>query len=190
VGKTFSGIDDTIRAFIERQHLFFVATAPAGSTGHVNCSPKGLDALRILDPQTVAYLDRTGSGAETIAHLRENGRIVLMFCAFEGAPNIVRLHGGGEVIEPGDPEFEALYGKFTPVRGARSVIPVRLDRDSDSCGYGVPLMKYESDRETLIKWTDRKSDEVLDAYQREKNAASIDGLPALRLGENPAPERD
>jgi len=191
MGKVFEGIDDTLRGWIERQHLFFVATAPAGAAGHVNCSPKGLDALLILGPREVAYADYTGSGAETIAHLRENGRIVLMFCAFEGAPKIVRLHGRGETVEPDDPGFAALVSRFKPAAEVRSVIRIALDRISDSCGYGVPIYRYEGERTQLPAWAERKSRDEggLAAYRRTNNAASIDGLPALRFGETP-PERE
>jgi len=180
MGKTFSEIDESLRDFVERQHVFFVATAPSSVDGHVNCSPKGLDSLRILGPSTVIYLDYTGSGAETIAHVRENGRIVIMFCAFEDAPKIVRFHGKGKAIEPGDAEFDALLGHFTPGPGVRSIIRIEVDRISDSCGFGVPHLRFEDDRTQLPLWTEKKG-EGLDSYRRQKNAASIDGLPALRL---------
>ena len=180
MGKSYPGIDDPLRAFLERQHVFFVATAPSGTEGHVNCSPKGLDCLRILGPTTVAYLDYVGSGAETIAHVRENGRIVLMFCAFEGPPKIVRLHGRGEVLEPEDADFATLLASFDPGLGARSIVRVELDRISDSCGYGVPLLRFEGERTQLPAWAERKGDAGLVEYQRAKNAASVDGLPALR----------
>jgi pyridoxamine 5'-phosphate oxidase-like protein len=180
MGKSYSEIDDSIRAFVERQHVFFVATAPSGDEGHVNCSPKGLDCLRILGPTTVVYLDYVGSGAETIAHLRQNGRIVLMFCAFEGLPKIVRLHGRGEVLEPEDDSFAKLLASFDPGLGARSIVRVELDRISDSCGYGVPLLRYRGERTQLPAWAERKGETGLYDYQRTKNSASIDGLPALR----------
>jgi hypothetical protein len=180
MGQIYARLDDSLRDFVERQHVFFVATAPSGSDGHVNCSPKGLGTLRVLGPTTVAYLDYVGSGAETIAHLRENGRIVLMFCAFEGPPKIVRLHGRGEVVEPEDPVFAALIGRFHPGFGVRSIIHVEVERIADSCGYGVPRLRYEGDRTQLPAWADRKGETGLLDYQRTKNAASIDGLPALR----------
>jgi hypothetical protein len=180
MGKTHTEIDSRLRAFVERQHVFFVATAPAALDGHVNCSPKGLDTLRVLGPTTVAYLDYTGSGAETIAHLRENGRIVLMLCAFEGPPNIVRFHGKGEVIEPGDAEFASLLAHFQPTLIVRSIIRIEVERISDSCGYAVPLMRYEADRQQLTLWTEKKGEAGIETYQRQKNAESIDGLPALK----------
>src|SRR5262245_32572530 len=139
MGKLYAEIDERLRAFIEAQHVFFVATAPAGAGGHVNLSPKGLDTFRILGPSQIGYLDYVGSGAETIAHLRENGRIVVMLCAFEGAPRIVRLHGRGRVLEPQDPEFAALRPRFPAETPARALICVDLERIGDSCGYGVPL---------------------------------------------------
>ena len=180
MAKTFDGIDGELRQFVEAQHVFFVATAPLGAEGHVNLSPKGLqDAFRVLDPRTVAYLDYTGSGAETIAHLRENGRIVIMLCAFDGPPRIVRLHGRGEVLEPADADFPRLRPLFTETREVRSIIRIAVTRVSDSCGYGVPLYKYERQRTQLLDWCDRKGEDGLREYREQKNAKSIDGLPAL-----------
>ncbi len=183
MGKIYSEIDEPLREFVERQHLFFVATAPSSVDGHVNCSPKGLDSLRILGPATVIYLDYTGSGAETIAHVRENGRIVIMFCAFDGPPKIVRFHGKGEVILPGDAEFEALLAHFTPGPGVRSIIRIEVERISDSCGFGVPHLRFEDDRTQLPAWA-KNQGEGLDAYRRQKNAVSIDGLPALPFSDS------
>jgi hypothetical protein len=183
MGKSYSEIDDQLRAFVERQHVFFVATAPSGAEGHVNCSPKGLDCLRLLGPTTVAYLDYVGSGAETLAHARQNGRIVLMFCAFEGAPKIVRLHGRAQALKPGDPAFAELLRLFEPGLGVRSIFRVELDRITDSCGYGVPLLRYEAERTQLPAWAERKGEAGLHDYQRAKNSVSIDGLPALRWTE-------
>jgi hypothetical protein len=178
MGEVYDGIDDKLRRFIEAQHVFFVATAPRD--GHVNLSPKGLDSLRILGPREVAYIDYVGSGAETIAHLRENGRITIMLCSFEGAPKILRLHGRGEVMEPQDAAFSGLVGHFTPDMRPRSIIRVDLDRISDSCGYGVPVMTFEAERTLLRQWAEKKGDDKLTAYQIQTNAESIDGLPALR----------
>jgi hypothetical protein len=179
MGKVFDGIDEKLAAWIGAQHMFFVATAPRDG-GHVNLSPKGLDSFVVLGPRSVAYLDVVGSGAETIAHLRENGRITLMFCAFEGLPRIVRLYGRGEVIEPDDAEFAALAARFPRYPSTRSVIRVGLTRVADSCGYGVPLYEYKGDRSHVADWADRKGPEGLRVYQLEKNRESIDGLPALR----------
>jgi len=179
MGKVLDSIDDELAAWIQAQPVFFVATAPNGPDGHVNLSPKGYDTLRVLDPTTVAYLDLTGSGVETIAHLRENGRITLMACAFEGPPRIVRMHGTGEVVLPDDDEWAELLGRFPERSGARAVVRVRVERLSSSCGFAVPFMELVGDRETLRQWSDRKSPEDLAAYHAEKNAVSIDGLPGL-----------
>ncbi|HEV7765427.1 MAG TPA: pyridoxamine 5'-phosphate oxidase family protein [Thermoanaerobaculia bacterium] len=183
MGKTYTEIDDATREFVKRQHVFFVASAPNDVDGHVNLSPKGLDSLRILGPSTIAYLDYTGSGAETIAHVRENGRIAIMLCAFEGPAKIVRFYGKGQVIEPGDEGFDALLAQFKPTAGVRSVIRVEIDRIADSCGFGVPVLHYEAERAQLSLWAEKKGEAGLAAYRRQKNAASIDGMPALRFGE-------
>jgi len=186
MGKVYERIDDTLRTFIEAQHVFFVATAPVGAEGHVNVSPKGLDALRVLDDHTVVYLDFIGSGAETIAHLRENGRITVMLCAFSGSPKIVRLHGHGRVIEPQDAAFESLRERFPEARGVRALVLVHVERVSGSCGFGVPFFRYDGDRTMLGEWAERKGDASLLQYQRDKNHRSIDGLPALRWTEDSA----
>ena len=178
--KVYEEIDPGLRAFIEAQHVFFVATAPLDTSGHVNVSPKGLDTLRVIGPQTVAYVDYVGSGAETIAHLRENGRIVIMLCAFEGPPKILRLHGRGEVFEPQDSEYEQLRGLFPVFPSGRTIIRVSVHRISDSCGYGVPGYTYEGQRAQLPNWADRKGAQGLADYQEDKNRVSIDDLPALR----------
>ena len=180
MGKTYEGIDSRIEAFITRQRMFFVATAPLAASGHVNVSPKGLDTFRILGPRDVAYLDYNGSGAETIAHLRENGRITVMFCAFDGPPNIVRVYGSGEVVEPGDATFDDLRALYPPEPQARSIIRIHVERVSDSCGFGVPRFTLDGDRTQLGDWAERKGPEGLAVYQRDNNARSIDGLPALR----------
>lgn len=179
MGKTFETLDDELCRFITAQRVFFVATAPSGDGGHVNLSPKGYDTLRILDPGAVAYLDLTGSGAETIAHINENGRITLMFCAFEGPPRILRLYGRGEVLLPGEAAFAELAGLFPPMQGIRSIVRVRLERAATSCGYAVPRMDFVEERDTLHAWIQRKGPEGIERYQREKNARSIDDLPAL-----------
>ena len=180
MGKTGHTIDQRLRTFIESQHLFFVATSPLDPSAHLNLSPKGLDSLRVLDEHTVAYLDFVGSGAETIAHVRENGRIVLMFCAFQGPPNIVRLYGRGEIIEPQDAEFSALREQFPSAPGTRAIIRVAIDRLSETCGFGVPRFTFDGHRTQLTDWAERKGEDGLVDYQQRKNATSIDGLPALR----------
>jgi hypothetical protein len=168
MGKQYDAIDGKLAAWIGRQRLFFVATAPRDG-GHVNVSPKGpIDSLRIVDERTIEYVDHVGSGAETAAHLRENGRICVMLCAFEGPPRIVRLHGRGEVHSVEDPGD-----------GVRATVRVHVDRIADSCGYGVPLMEYVGERPQRALWLDRKGPEGVREYVRERNAESIDGLPAF-----------
>ncbi|MEO0996324.1 MAG: pyridoxamine 5'-phosphate oxidase family protein [Pseudomonadota bacterium] len=179
MGKTYAEIDDRLGGWLSRQHVFFVATAPSGGDGHVNCSPKGLDSFRVLGPLEVAYLDLTGSGAETIAHLRDNGRIVLLFAAFEGRPKIVRLYGSGEAVLPGDDRFAALAAEFDEHPGTRSVIRVDVTRIADSCGYGVPLYGYRGERDGLDNFARHRGAAGLAEYRAERNRLSIDGLPAL-----------
>lgn len=179
MARTYDEIDERLAAFIESQPVFFVATAPLSATGHVNLSPKGLDAFRVIDRRTVGYVDLTGSGVETIAHLRENGRIVIMFCSFEGPPRILRLHGRGRVAESGTDDFAKLAASFPAYEGARSIIVVDVQRIADSCGFGVPEMTLKGSREQLLEWATRKGSGGLVEYRAEKNARSIDGLPGL-----------
>jgi hypothetical protein len=190
VGKVFDGIDDRLRAWMARQPLFFVGSAPLDPDGHVNLSPKGpIESFAVLDDHTVAYLDVVGSGAETVAHLRENGRIVVMFCSFDGPPRILRLHGRGRVVMAGDPEFDDLVDRAAFEQPAvpesrRSVIVVDVTRVADACGYGVPLMDYRGRRPHMEKWAAKKvRTGTLEDYVEEKNSESIDGLPAVE----PAP---
>jgi len=180
MGKVYPAIEGPIAEWIAAQKVFFVASAPLSGSGHVNLSPKGLDTLRILDPHSVVYLDLVGSGAETAAHLRENGRITLLFCAFEGKPKLLRLYGRGRVVEPGDPDWEALASRFPALPGRRAVIHVDVERIADSCGFGVPLYRFEGERPQLVEWAERKGEAGLRSYLREHNARSIDGLPSLR----------
>jgi len=174
-----SELDDNLQRFIEAQPVFFVASAPLDSEGHVNLSPKGLNSFRVLDSKRVAYLDVTGSGVETISHLKENGRIVLMFCAFQEPPKIVRLHGRGRVVEPHEPEFSTLAADFPVYDSARAIVVVELTRVSQSCGYGVPILTYERDRSQHFGWARKKGADGLKAYREEKNRRSIDGLPGV-----------
>ena len=178
MGKQYPQIDPIHREFIERQHIFFTATATADS--RVNVSPKGLNALRILDEKTVAYLDLTGSGSEAAAHLRADGRLTLMFCAFVGCPMILRLFGRGRSLVRGTTEYGAmLKSAFSNHEqpGARQIVVLDVDLVQTSCGFGVPLFEYIGERSNLIDWATNKGDEGLDIYRREKNAHSIDGLP-------------
>ncbi len=191
MGKVFDGIDERLERWINSQPMYFVGSAPLDPEGHVNVSPKApIDTLKVLDRRTVAYLDFVGSGAETIAHVRENGRIVIMFCAFQGPPRIVRLHGQADVLTAGTPEYDGLHEKagFDPPsvpESSRSIVRVELTRVADSCGYGVPLMTVEGTRPHFDAWAAKKvrvgGAEALRDYQRELNSSSIDGLPAVEL---------
>lgn len=182
MGRTYDLIDDRMSDWLVRQPVFFVATAPLTADGHVNCSPKrNRDEFVVLGERQVAYLDQTGSGVETIAHLAENGRIVIMFCAFDGPPRIVRLHGRGRAVRPGEAAFADLADRFPGARrtGVRAIIVVELERISDSCGYGVPLMPFDAHRPTMDDWAERKGPDGIVQYWAEKNSASLDGLPGV-----------
>lgn len=183
MSKVYEKINHQMRDWILRQPVFFVATAPLAGEGRVNVSPKGLHGtLVVLGPHRIAYLDYTGTGAETIAHVRENGRITVMFCAFEGRPKIVRLYGRGRYTVPGEPEFEELRGHFakTTTAGQRSIVVVDVERIADACGWSVPLMDYRADRDVLDLHNERRDDAYFENYWQTTNADSIDGLPALR----------
>jgi hypothetical protein len=177
MGKVIEHLTDELMEFIRQQHLFFVATAPLSAEGHINLSPKGLDVFRVLTPNRVAYLDLTGSGNETSAHLQENGRITIMFCAFTGPANILRLYGTGRTVLPETPEWEAVFPHFTAMVGMRQIIVADIDRVQTSCGYAVPFMDFREDRETLTKYWENKGPASVPVYQAEKNMVSIDGLP-------------
>jgi hypothetical protein len=179
MGKVFDVIDEGLAAWIADQHLFFVATAPLSGDGMVNLSPRGLDSFSVLDETTIAWLDLTGSGAETIAHLNENGRVCLMFCSFDARPRIVRIHGRGRVALPGDEVFARVEAEHPGHIGARAVIVVDAERIADSCGWGVPQMDFVADRDIMRPWAEKKGPEGLEQYRAEKNARSLDGLPAL-----------
>ena len=188
MAKLFDEIDDKIRAFIERQHMFFVGTAPSGDGGHVNLSPKGgTNLFRVTGPLGFAYVDLMGSGIETIAHLRENGRIVVMFCSFDGPPKIVRLHGRGVPVQQGDAGFADALAAFDITdeqrRAVRSVVEISVTRVADSCGFVVPRMSYEGERDQLYRYADnrlrKEGPDAVRAYVSANNAASIDGLEGL-----------
>jgi len=180
VGKVYDGIDGKLAAWMMAQPMFIVGTAPLDAQGLVNVSPKGLaGTFVVLDEYRVAYLDLTGSGVETIAHLRQNGRIVVMFMAFDGRATIVRLHGTGEAVFPDDPRFSELLSQFPDHPGVRSVIVVRVQRVSDSCGYAVPQMMYVGDRTALDASNAKRGEDGLARYKLQKNSVSLDGLPGL-----------
>lgn len=179
MGKVFETIDERMRAWLQAQRMFFVATAPLAGDGLLNLSPKGLDSFAVLGPRRVAYLDLTGSGVETIAHLRENGRIVLMFCAFDGPPRIVRFYGRGAVLVPGAADFDELVALFPRYEGTRAVIQVDVTRIADSCGYSVPRYAYQGERSQLEDWAAAKGETGLRTYRAENNVRSLDGLPGL-----------
>jgi hypothetical protein len=191
MGKVYDGIDTRLSRWIAEQPLFFVASAPLDPEGHVNVSPKGpIGTLCVIDPYTVAYLDLVGSGAETAAHVRENGRIVIMLCAFSGPPRIVRIHGHGEIVPAADDEFGALldscgFARAEAEQAERAIVRVAVTRVADSCGYGVPIMSHEGQRPHMDAWAAKKlrvgGPDALLAYQREKNSLSIDGLPAIEV---------
>ena len=184
MAKTYDAIGPEVREWMAEQHMFFVATAPRSDAGMINLSPKGHDTLRILDDHTLAFLDYGGSGIETIAHLRENGRIVVMMCAFAGPPKIFRFHGSGDVITPKDPEFETLSEAFDRSElGIRAIIRVNVTRISDSCGFGVPLYEYQEQRRTSPNFIRSHGTERIRAYQEENNLESLDGLPGITVGE-------
>ena len=178
VAKTLDSIDERLREFIQRQRIFF--TASASAEGRVNVSPKDGASLRILTELKVAYLDQTGSGNETAAHVRANGRLTLMFCAFEGAPMILRLYGVGKVLARNSGEYSELldsaFGGVEPA-GARQIVVLDVDRVQTSCGYGVPLFEYAGERDTLRRWAQSKGEEGLKEYRKQKNSVSIDGFP-------------
>jgi hypothetical protein len=179
VGKLYDEITPELADWLGQQRVFFVATAPLAADGLLNCSPKGMDTFRILGPREVAYLDLTGSGIETIAHLRENGRIVFTFCAFAGSPKIVRLHGTGDVVARGAPDYERLRALFPDYPGARAIVRARLTRIGDSCGYAVPRYGYAGERDALVRWGESKGTDGLTRYRLEKNALSLNDLPGL-----------
>ena len=180
MGKVHEEIDDRLRAFIEAQQVFFVATAPRADDGHVNVSAKGLaDTFRVIDDHTVAYLDLTASGAETIAHVRENGRICLMWCSFERRARVVRVHGRGRVVLPGEPEYDEVVALHPPHPSTRAAVLVDVERVSDSCGFGVPVMELVEERDLLRPSAENRGPDGLSEYRATRNAVSLDGLPGM-----------
>ena len=181
--KLYEKLTDDLKQWIQQQPLFFVASAPLSAEGHINLSPRGYDCLRILDDHTVAWLDLTGSGNETAAHIQENGRVTLMFCAFQGEARILRLFGQGQTILPNTPEWDAIRDQFPDLAGERQIIQVTVERIQTSCGYSVPLMEFNGERTRLIEWAEKKGKDGISDYQKTKNNTSIDGLP-IRITSN------
>ena len=179
MAKILTSIDDDLRTWIRNQKIFFVGSAPLSPHGHVNISPKGGDSFIVLGDKQVAYCDFTGSGIETASHVQENGRMVIMFCAFDGPPKIVRLHGTGRVIKMGDEGFDRLRSRFPTHIGTRLIVQLDVTRIAGSCGYSVPMYQYLGDRDVLDKWSESKGEQGLKQYRLEKNALSIDGLPGM-----------
>ena len=182
MAKLYDTITDELADFIRAQPLFFVASAPLNPSGHVNLSPKGLDCLRILSPRQIAYLDLTGSGNETSAHLAENGRITFMFCAFEGPPRILRLYGHGRVVLRTTTGWDMAVSHFPHYPGMRQIIVADITRVQTSCGFAVPRMDYVAQRDAAIRWAETKGEQGIADYQRDKNMTSMDGL-CTPLGE-------
>ena len=175
----YDSISPDLQEWIDAQHIFFVASAPLSADGHINLSPKGLDCFRVLGPNRVAYLDLTGSGNETSAHLAENGRITFMFCSFDKAPRITRLFGRGETILPGSTEWAGLAGHFpSGYAGVRQIIAAGIYQAQTSCGYAVPFMQFVEERDTLLRSAASKGEAGMTQYRIEKNSVSLDGLPA------------
>ena len=183
MGTPMTALTPELQAFIEHQHVFFVASAPSGPGGHVNLSPKGLDTFRVLSPAQVAYLDITGSGNETAAHVAQNGRLTFMFCAFDGKPRILRLFGTGRVVLPTDPQFNQLAPRFPALPGIRQIILMDISRVKSSCGFGLPLMTFTGDRTEMPTWALDKGEPGLAEYRMKNNRTSLDGLPAPGMGE-------
>ena len=179
MGTVYDGVDEALASWIAAQPMFFVATAPLDPAGHLNVSPRGHDTFSVLDRHRVAWVDYTGSGVETLAHLRENGRICVMFCSYDKRPRIVRLHGRGSVALPGTPTYEEVVGQHPPHPSTRAVVVVDVHRVSDSCGFGVPVMELVGERNLLLLNAEKRAPQGLAAYRAEKNAVSLDGRPGL-----------
>lgn len=176
MGKVYQMIEPDHRTFIDQQPLFFVASAPLLPTGHINLSPKGLDAFRVIDERTVTYLDLTGSGNETAAHLTENGRLTLMFCAFSGHPKILRLYCRGRVVTRLSQEWDEAVGRFPARPGIRQIVIADVESVQTSCGFGVPLMTFNEQRDQLTRWAESKGEDQLADYRRTRNAVTLDGM--------------
>ncbi|HHM05283.1 MAG TPA: pyridoxamine 5'-phosphate oxidase family protein [Gammaproteobacteria bacterium] len=187
MAKFHDALDDKLQAFMAAQHIFFVATAPR--EGRVNVSPKGMDSFRCLDPRTVAYLDVTGSGNETAAHLLDNGRLTLMFCSFDKEPLILRLYGTGRVVRPRDEDWARLFPLFQPLPGARQIMLMAVTAVQTSCGFAVPRYDFRGERDTLRAWAEKKGAAGVRQYWIENNQTSIDGLPSGLLEDSADPPK-
>ncbi|AFZ20655.1 pyridoxamine 5'-phosphate oxidase family protein [Allocoleopsis franciscana] len=179
MAKFYTEIHPSLQEFIKDQKIFFTATAP--EQGRINLSPKGIDTFRCIDSQTVAYLDLTGSGNETAAHLIENGRITIMFCSFSEQPMILRLYGQGRVIHPRDQEWQTVSPLFESLPGKRQIIMIAVESVQTSCGYGVPIYELKEERKMIIDWATKKGEQGIKDYWQAKNLKSIDGLPTQLL---------
>lgn len=179
MGKEYTKIDEQLHSWMARQHVFFVSTAPSKPDGLINCSPKGLDCLRVTGSKQLAYVDTGGSGIETVAHLKDNGRITVMMCAFDGPPKIFRFYGKGHVIEPHEEGFTALLAEFPTLPAARNIIVIDVERIIDSCGYGVPRYEFQQHRDSLGNYFSKQSEADILAYRRDHNRESLDGLAGL-----------
>jgi hypothetical protein len=188
MGKEYTEINEGVQRWMARQHMYFVSTAPLQADGLVNCSPKGLDSLLVLGPRQLAYVDVGGSGIETVAHIKENGRITIMLCAFDGPPKIMRFYGRGTVTERHDDGFAEFLAKFPKQPTARNIITIDVERIRDSCGFGVPLYEFRKDRDSFDNYAKEKTEAYLDNYWRERNAESLDGLKGLDVDNIPHTE--
>ena len=184
MAKFYSELTPELERFIAKQQIFFTGSAPSDGTGRVNVSPKGIDSFRCLDSNTVAYLDLTGSGNETAAHMQNNGRLTIMMCSFSGKPLILRLYGRGRIVRPQDPDWTSFFPPFEDIPGQRQIVVLAIDSIQTSCGYGVPKYDFQQHRNELIDWADRKGDDGLERYRQQKNQVSIDGLPAYPARES------
>lgn len=178
MAKKYSELTPALQTFIAQQQMFFTASAPLSEDGRVNVSPKGIDTFRYLSPTQVAYLDLTGSGNETAAHVKENGRLTIMMCSFAGKPTILRMYGKGRIVRSPDPDWDKLYSFFDSVPGERQIVLLDIELVQTSCGFGVPLFEFKRHRDELVKWAERKGEEGLQSYRRNNNSKSLDGLPA------------
>ncbi|MEM8717230.1 MAG: pyridoxamine 5'-phosphate oxidase family protein [Cyanobacteria bacterium P01_G01_bin.4] len=176
MAKQYAQLTPSLQAFIAQQHMFFTGSAPLSAEGRVNVSPKGIDTFRCLSPTQVAYLDLTGSGNETAAHIKDNGRLTIVMCSFVGKPTILRLYGKGRIVRSQDPDWESLYAHFDSLPGERQIVVLDIELVQTSCGFGVPKYDFKEHRNELVQWAERKGEAGLADYRRKKNSRSLDGL--------------